>query len=521
MGAELYGAFPVFREAFDGVCASLDRLLGCSLRDVVFGGDGLPAAGGVDGGCDGCLLDRTLFAQAGLFALEVALFALVRAWGVRPDFLLGHSIGEIVAAHVSGVFSLDDACALVAARGRLMGELPVGGAMVAVGAPEDVVAEELEGLQDRVALAGVNGPASVVISGDEPDVLGLARVFGERGFKTKRLNVSHAFHSPRMDGMLEEFQGIVEGLSFGEPRVPIVSNLTGGLASAGELCSPAYWVRHVRETVRFADGVRFLLGEGVNGFLELGPDGVLSTMTAENAAAEPRASVGVPVLRRDRPEAFSLLQGLSEMWVSGATEVDWARVFDDSGAQAARLPTYAFQRERYWLESTVPSGDPAAIGLAQAEHPLLGACVELAHGNGWLFTGRLSLSAHPWLADHQVNGTAILPGTAFLELALHAGEQTGCGFVQELTLHAPLALTDHEAVQLQITVAEPDEREERSIAIHSRPEDRQDASLDLDDWTLNATGTLTQTTAPEGPPAHSPRRAPLIPRMRWRARSRA
>ncbi len=482
MGGELYEAFPVFRGAFDEVCGHLDAALGRSLREVVFGEDergGEPAggvgersSGGEPGGgvgersfggrrAGGGLLDRTVFTQSGLFALELALFRLLESWAVRPDFVMGHSIGELAAAHVAGVFSLEDACRLVEARGRLMGALPGGGAMVAIGACEEEVRgsfEVLDRWEGRVAVAAVNAPGSVVVSGDEDAVLELAGVWEERGVRTKRLRVSHAFHSPRMEGMLEEFGRVAEGVAFSEPVIPVVSNLTGGLVSAGELCSASYWVRHVREAVRFADGVAWLRGEGVGCFLELGPDGVLSAMVEECVEGErargeaggrgERAAVGVvavPVLRSGQAEAWSLSTGVGEVWVRGVG-VNWGGVFEGSGAARVELPSYAFQRERFWLEPKGGVGDAGAVGQVSVEHPLLGAAVALADGAGWLLTGRLSLESHPWLADHVVSGSVLLPGTAFVELALYAGLRLGCGCVRELVLQEPLVLGDDSGV---------------------------------------------------------------------------
>jgi acyl transferase domain-containing protein/NADPH:quinone reductase-like Zn-dependent oxidoreductase/acyl carrier protein len=507
MGRDLHATFPVFREAFDEACAHLDVHVGRSLCEVVFGED--------DAG-DGQVLDGTEWAQPALFALEVALYRLVEAWGVHPDFLIGHSIGELAAAHVAGVFALEDACRLVAARGRLMGALPAGGAMVAIGAPEAEVLESfaaLDAWERRVSLAAVNAPSSVVISGDEDAVEELQELWGARGARTKRLRVSHAFHSPRMGGMLEEFKQVAETVAFSEPRIPLISNLSGAPVSAEEVCTADYWVRHVREPVRFADGVGWLCGEGVSSFLELGPDGVLSAIVGECVesgaeAAEAGAGAGggeqaggagevraAPLLRAGRDEPRTLLAGLGEVWVRGA-EVAWERIAGSPagpGAAPVALPPYAFQRERYWLTAGPPVGDVAAAGQERAEHPLLGAAVALADSDGRLFTGRLSLQTHPWLADHVVAGVAVLPGTAFVELALYAGEQLGCGCVRELVLEAPLVLSERGRVQVQLAIGEPDDSvpPARSVAIYSRPEAAGSDGADAEaQWVRHAAGVL-------------------------------
>ncbi|MFB9903087.1 SDR family NAD(P)-dependent oxidoreductase [Allokutzneria oryzae] len=431
MGRELYEAFPVFRAAFDEV--------GAAVREVIFGDDA-------------SVLDRTANTQPALFAVEVALFRLFESWGVRPDFLIGHSVGELAAAHVAGALGVEDALTLVTARARLMEALPTGGAMVAVQCSEDAIE-----LSEGVSIAAVNGPASVVLSGDEDAVVALAESLG---VKTKRLKVSHAFHSHRMDGMLAEFRRVAEGLTYAAPKIPVVSNLTGDVVTE---FTADYWVRHVRETVRFADGVKTLEDLGVTTMVELGPDGVLSAMVD---------AVAVPALRKHRDEVHSVLSALSTVYVRGGA-VEWTTVL--APGRLVDLPTYPFQRERYWLNS-----DVASTGT---EHPLLTASVDVP--DGFVLAGRLSLSTMPWLADHTVLGTVLLPGTAFLELALHAGERAGYDLLEELTLEAPLVVPASGAVDLRITVRE------REIAIHSRAEDGSA------EWTRHASGVLAAATPGE------------------------
>jgi acyl transferase domain-containing protein/thioesterase domain-containing protein/acyl carrier protein len=505
MGRELYESAPAFREAFDEACAHMDDLLGYSLREVMFGDDGHRPSGDGSASKAGSArerqrLDETMFTQTGLFVLELALFRLLETLGLRPAYLLGHSIGELTAAHVAGVLDLAQACVLVAARGRLMGALPGGGAMVSIQASEREVLEDIEQTQGRISLAAVNGPAAVVLSGDEEAVLGLEDMWRARGRKTKRLRVSHAFHSHLMEGMLEEFASVASGLSFAAPRIPIVSNLTGEPVVAEQICDPAYWVRQVREPVRFYDGIRWIVDRGISCLLELGPDGVLTAMSqecfgdaasAEEGLAETPRVCAVSALRGTRPEARTLVRALAELWVRGAS-VDWSKAFEGAGVERVALPTYAFQRRRYWLEDSLRDDARVADGgRLVAKHPLLSAAVAHAEDDSWLFSGHISVRSQPWLADHVFAGVVLVPGTTYVDVALHAGAEVACEWLEDFILEAPLVLSEGMTVQLQVSLSGPREDGRRQVGIFTHPvavegEDHSDRTA----WTRHARGVL-------------------------------
>ncbi|WP_255305786.1 type I polyketide synthase [Streptomyces sp. Wb2n-11] len=475
MGRELHARFPAFARALDAVVDELDRHLERPLRDVMWGDD--PKE-----------LDRTGWTQPALFAVETALFRLVESLGVRPAVVGGHSVGEITAAHVAGVLSLADACRLVTARAALMQALPAGGAMIAVQAAEDEVLPLLAGRTDRVSVAAVNGPASVVIAGEESAAMEIAAHFADQGRKTSRLPVSHAFHSPLMDPMLADFRGVVETLTFHEPAVPVISNLTGAPAGA-LLCTPDYWVGHVRQAVRFADGVTALGEENMDVLLELGPGSALSAMATESLGGTARPMAVVPALRKGRPEEDALVATLGRLHAVGVP-VDWTAFFADTAARRVDLPTYAFQHERYWPAPPAGAGNQ---GTGATGHPLLGGTLELADGEGLVFTGELCTRTHPWLAQHVIAGRIALAGTALLELVIRAGDEAGCDRVEELIPTAPLVLTEHGSVRLQVRLGAADGLGRRAVTLHSRPQGAVD-----EPWTRHATGVLVP--AHQGPP---------------------
>jgi acyl transferase domain-containing protein len=349
MGRGLYAAHPVFAETFDQACAELDKHLPVPLRDVTFG---------VSGSAEGRLLDRTEFTQPAIFAFQVSIVRLLAAYGITPDIVAGHSAGEVAAAHTAGILSLADAAALAAARGRLMQSLPAGGTMVAAGLGEDEITPLLADYQQEVSIAALNSPTSVVLSGAETALQALVGELRARGYRTKRLRVDLASHSPLMDPILAEFERIADQLSYAAPRIPVVSTVTGRLAESGDLTTPNYWARELRSPVRFRDAVSTLEGEGVQTFLEIGAGDSLTAMTHENLTVTADA---FPVMRREYGEPRSLLTALARVHVRGHTlAVAPSRVH-------VQLPTYPFEHQHYWIERTnMPESEESPVMRAPA-----------------------------------------------------------------------------------------------------------------------------------------------------------
>ncbi|MFD7029930.1 SDR family NAD(P)-dependent oxidoreductase [Streptomyces sp. NPDC059917] len=488
MGGQWYEGLPAFAAAFDAVCEAADPQLDVPLADVVLAG----SAGRPTDHAD--LIHRTRYTQIGLFAVEVALFRTLETWGLRPDVVLGHSIGEIAAAHVAGVLSLQDAVTLAVARGDLMQRLPDGGAMLALDATRAQADAWLRALPEQhrrqVAIAAVNSPSAVVVSGASDAVDLVAEAAAREGRRHRGLQVSHAFHSPLMEPMLDEFRSVLARLTFSRPTVPMVSTVTGELA-ADDITSPDYWVRHAREAVRFEDAVR-VAEPRVDAFLEIGPHTVLSRPLEDSLSAD-RSTTVTSVAHRERPLVATLLRAVGALWAGGA-DVDWRALLPAVPA-GQDLPTYPFERERFWPRvSPHRAGDVSGAGLAGLDHPLLGAAVSIADGGsagGCVLTGRLSLTTHPWLADHAVLGAVLLPGTAFVELALRAGQNVGCGRIHDLTLETPLVLTPEDAMQIQVGVGPADDEGHRPVVVHSRLEPSDDGTSGLEsEWVRHAQGVV-------------------------------
>ncbi|HWO24080.1 MAG TPA: type I polyketide synthase, partial [Kofleriaceae bacterium] len=496
MARSLLDTAPVFRDQIAACERALLPHVDWSLLAVLRGEPGAPS------------LDRVDVVQPALFAVMVGLAALWRALGVTPDAVIGHSQGEVAAAYVAGALSLEDAAAVVALRSRALTRLAGRGAMAAVELGEGALATHLAPFGARLAVAAINSPTATLVAGEPAAIEALLGQLGAAQIFARQVRVDYASHTAQVEAVAAELLAALANIAPRPAAIPLYSTVTGAPVLGDEL-DGKYWYRNLRQTVRFADAAARLMADGHGCFLEVSPHPVLALALAEiveradapadsRPAAAPRAAV-IGTLRREDGDLAQIVRSLGELHTRGQ-HVDWAACFDLLGAgrgarpQRIDLPTYAFQRQRFWLDpSRARSTDVASAGLMPADHPLLGAALAVADRDEVLFTGRLSLAEHPWLAGHGVLGTVILPGTAFLELALVAAHRTGLDRIDELVLETPLALPAQGAVVVQVAVGAPDEAGRRALAIHARAEDAPPAAA----WTRHGSGTLAPAAPAE------------------------
>ncbi|MFG2353530.1 SDR family NAD(P)-dependent oxidoreductase [Streptomyces sp. NPDC048521] len=495
MGRELLASEPVFAERLAACAAALEPFTGWSVVDALRGGAGAPS------------LERVDVVQPVLFAVMVSLAAVWQGFGVRPAAVVGHSQGEIAAACVAGALSLEDAARVVALRSRAIRALAGQGGMLSVATSAEQAAALIADRPGRLALAAVNGPTAVVVSGDGEALDDLADHLTREGVRTRRIPVDYASHSAHVEAIEEELSTLLAGLDPRPAEAAFWSTTTAGQLADTTVLDGAYWYRNLRRTVRFHEVVAALAEQGHRLFVESSPHPVLAAAVQETLdTVAPGVAGALGTLRRDDGGRRRLLLSLAEAYVQGAP-VSWRGLLAGTPADPAALPTYPFQRERYWLD---PAGRPrtaSGTGPAGHGHPLLDTAVVLAGDAGVLLTGTLSLDAHPWPADHAVDGVVLLPGTAFLELALHAGRQTDCAEVEDLTLEAPLALPATGDTRLQVLVGPADAEGRRPVTVHSRP--ATDGTGQEADWTRHASGTVRPTTAPA--PSAAPAGVPWPP----------
>jgi acyl transferase domain-containing protein/NAD(P)-dependent dehydrogenase (short-subunit alcohol dehydrogenase family)/aryl carrier-like protein len=478
MARDLYATEPVFQTALDACAAVIDPIVSRSLVDVMFRDESMRD-----------LLDDTAFTQPALFAVEYALSQLWRSWGVEPTMMMGHSVGEYVAACIAGVFSLDDAARLIAHRGRLMSALPRDGAMVAVFADRERVTRALVGFEADVSIGAANGPTNTVIAGRATAVEKILEMLATDGIEFQRLNVSHAFHSPLMDPMLDEFERIAATVQFSPPKIGVVSNVTGRIAGP-EIATAGYWRRHVRAPVLFVDGVETLLAEGMRTFVEVGPSPTLSRMAQRCAGAD--AAVWLTSLRKERNDAAAMRDTLAQLYVRGQT-IDWTAL-RTPGAQRVSLPTYAFQRERFWHDLTPRRGSRRRLlGGRETNHPLLGT--RLA-GPLHIYQGSLSVTDEPWLADHQILDLTLFPATGFLELALAAARRAVSEDVhlEDVVIRERLVVPDDRSVATQVIVT-TDADGTHTVDVYSAEALEGDADASPEQWRRHATATVVAGVA--------------------------
>ena len=475
MAVELAESSPFFAAQMDSCEEALEPLVDWSLREELRDRDG-------------AWMERLDVLQPALFAVMVSLARLWRACGVEPAAVAGHSQGEIAAAHVAGGLSLEDAARIAALRAKSLIRVAGKGAMASVSVRREELDSILAPFGDRVSLAAINAPASMVLSGETEALEELLRGCESEGIRVKRIAANGAGHSAQMDPLKPELLEAFAPIAPRSGEIPFHSTVTGEVIDTAEL-GPEYWYRNVREPVRFEPAVRSLLEQGQRTLIEIGAHPVLGfavQQTIDETLQGGDSAIAIGTLRRDEGGAARFALALAQAHAVGATP-DWSAFFKGTGARVVPLPTYPFQRKRYWLNPSGGGSDPSAIGLSAAEHPFLAASIEDPRGEGLILSGRISLQSHPWLADHAAAETVLLPGTAFVEMALRAGEEIGCDLLEELAIGVPLVLPGTGGVSVQVRVEGPGERDEREISIHSRAEANEEEQAE---WTCHAEGVL-------------------------------
>ncbi|MEV4096140.1 type I polyketide synthase [Streptosporangium saharense] len=431
-------------------------------------------------------LDRVDVVQPALWAVMVSLAELWRSYGVHPDAVIGHSQGEIAAATVSGALSLKDGARVVALRSQAITAIAGNGGMLSVSLPTDQI--DLTPWHNRISVAALNGPTSTVVAGDMKALDELQAVLDTQDVHNRRVPVDYASHSSHVESIQHDLLKILAPVTPQKPQIPFWSTLENRWIDQAET-DAAYWYRNLRQPVRFTEGIHTLTTQGFHAILEVSPHPVLTTGIQETLDEIPAPTIAQGTLRRDHGDRVTFHTSAAHLYVRGVT----TDLTPSTDAHLVDLPTYAFQHERYWLEPSSGAGDVAAVGLGSTGHPLLGAALPLAEGDGLVLTGLLSLRAHPWLADHAVSGTVLLPGTAFLEIAVRAGDEVGCDLVEDLTIEVPLVLPERGGVAVQAVVGAADASGSRAVTVYGRP---QDAPYD-EPWTRHASGLLTTDSATE------------------------
>ncbi|MEU5812125.1 acyltransferase domain-containing protein, partial [Streptomyces sp. NPDC047718] len=475
MGRELLARNAVFAEAIDACDAALRPFTGWSVREVLAGEEGEHPP-----------FDRVDVVQPALFAMGVGLSAVWRSLGVEPAAVVGHSQGEVVAAVVSGALTLEQGSQIVAARSQAVLACAGQGGMALIERPVAVVEEFIAPYGEALSVAAVNTAGSTVISGQADAIAGIVAELSEQGVYARKINVDYASHNAQMDPLLPALADTFRDLAPSGTDIAFYSTVTGQTAD-GTALDGAYWCRNLREPVRFDRALERLLDDGHTVFVEISAHPVLS-MPLTDGSAE-RGGIVVGSLARNHGGPTQLLRNLGLLHVQGHT-LDWDRVL--GAGDLVALPSYAFQREHYWLEAAKPTGNVRSVGLDVAEHPWLGAVTALADGEGHVFTGRVSLAEHPWLAEHAAFGTVLVPGTGLLELALAAAHHVGAESVEELTLLEPLTLAEDSVLRLQVVVGAADGSGRRPVTVYSRPDDASDSV-----WRRHATGELLEEASAE------------------------